>query len=308
MRSLNIGIFHDEEIGKLMGKKGTESDILFFNRKTDDCIFTFMQPVDDKLQAKAQIMSRIDAAILFASNITPAFGETILLLDSFGIKKGIVMIPPFSDIRPITELIKGTSLESFLVKDRDPTAVFEKLREMQPERDTKSPTSIVIDHSFNVKGVGQIVLGFVESGTLKKHDKLKLVPAGKEVIIRSIQMHDKDFDEAAAGSRVGLAIKGASVDEMRRGSVICSEGVYETSKDFELRFEPNRFYPDGLREGNFHVSVGMQTVTATVKRIDEKVVSFSTERPIVHRRDDDFLLLDLNAAKVHLMGKGKSAV
>jgi len=33
MKSLNIGIFHDKELGRELGKKGSETDILMFNRK-----------------------------------------------------------------------------------------------------------------------------------------------------------------------------------------------------------------------------------------------------------------------------------
>jgi len=47
MKHLTIGIFHDENLGRELGRKGTESDILMFNRKTDESIFTFMHPVEE---------------------------------------------------------------------------------------------------------------------------------------------------------------------------------------------------------------------------------------------------------------------
>ena len=62
MKNLAVGIFHDEELGRELGKKGTESDIAMFNRKTEEYIFTFLSPVVDKLAAKSQIMSSIDVA------------------------------------------------------------------------------------------------------------------------------------------------------------------------------------------------------------------------------------------------------
>jgi selenocysteine-specific translation elongation factor len=52
MKHVTIGIFHDEKLGKELGKKGTESDILMFNKKTDDCVYTFMSPLEDKLTTK----------------------------------------------------------------------------------------------------------------------------------------------------------------------------------------------------------------------------------------------------------------
>jgi len=54
MRHLTVGVFGDEALGKELGKKGTLSDIAMYNRKTDDCVFTFMSPVEEKLPPKAK--------------------------------------------------------------------------------------------------------------------------------------------------------------------------------------------------------------------------------------------------------------
>ncbi len=40
------------------------------------------------------------------------------------------------------------------------------------------------------------LLDFVKQGVFHKHDKMTLLPIDKEVVIRSIQMQDKDFEEA----------------------------------------------------------------------------------------------------------------
>ena len=214
MKHLTVGIFHDEPLGKELGKKGTESDILMFNRKTDDSVFTFMSPLEDKITAKTQIISTIDVAIITCEQITPEIGETILLLDSVGIKNGIIVVPEYSETTQLTNLIKDTSLQNFTIIQRNIPKIIELLENINPKRDISSPAIVIVDHSFSVKGVGEIILGVVKQGTIHKHDKMILLPTNKEVVIRSIQMQDKNFDETTAGSRVGLAIKGAAVDEM----------------------------------------------------------------------------------------------
>jgi len=95
MRHLAIGVFHDEMLGKELGKKGTMSDIAMYNRKSDACIFTFMSPVEDKLTAKSQIVSTIDAAIVVFSKMTRGLGETILMLDLLGVKEGVALTTPY---------------------------------------------------------------------------------------------------------------------------------------------------------------------------------------------------------------------
>lgn len=304
MKHITIGIFHDENLGKELGKKGTESDILMFNRKTDDCIFTFMSPVGDKLTTKTQIISTIDAAIICCENMTPEIGETILILDSVGISNGMIVVPEYTDSAQLRNLIKDTSLKNFVIIDKNILNIMENLEKINPERDTSSPTAIIVDHSFSVKGVGEIILGIVKQGTIHKHDKMILLPANKEVVIRSIQMQDKNFDEANSGCRVGLAIKGATAEEMRRGSVFTTQDGAKTDTKFILNFTKNRFYPE-INKGVFHATIGMQSIPINIIDVKQNTVTIETEKPVCYTKDDDFILIDLNASKLHHIGNGK---
>lgn len=307
MKSLNVGIFNDAEICKMLGKKGTESDIVFSNRKEADCVYTFMQPADDKVIPKSTLAVSIDAAIVSFEQPNPGLGETILMLDAAGVKSGVVIVHPGTDVRQVVEMTRGTTLESFVVREKIETHIMETLSCITPERNNTSPVAVVIDHSFSVKGVGEVVLGFVRQGTVKKFQKLLLLPAGKEVIVRSIQMHDKDFEEAGAGCRVGLCMKGATVDEMRRGAVLADAGACKASQKAVLSFAKNKFYREGVRDGSFHVTVGMQTVPVKVSGVSDGTLTIESQKPLVYSAGDTFLLMDLNAPKVHLIGHGKAA-
>ncbi len=132
------------------------------------------------------------------------------------------------------------------------------------------------------------------------------MPTNKEVIVRSIQMQDKNFDEAETGSRVGLAIKGAAAEEMKRGFFICAPEDCEVSAKLTLSFEKNKFYPSELKEGLFHVTAGMQTVPAKIADMKENTITLELEKQIVYTNDDTFLLLDLNAKKLHVIGRGEA--
>ena len=306
MKHVTIGIFHEEKLGSELGKKGTESDILMFNRKTDDCVFTFMSPVEDKLTTKAMIISTIDAAIIYCEQITPEVGETILLLDSVRIKEGIIIIPEYTDTTQLENLIKETSLQNFTITDKNIPKIMQILEKINPERDPSAPASVIVDHSFSVKGVGEVILGLVKQGTVHKHDKMILLPINKEVVIRSIQMQDKDFDESTAGCRVGLAIKGATAEEMKRGSVFTTPDGAKTEKKFTLKFTKNRFYPE-VKKGVFHATIGMQNIPVNITDVAEDKIIIETEKPVCFTKDDDFILLDLNANKLHHIGNGKIA-
>ncbi len=62
----------------------------------------------------------------------------------------------------------------------------EILSGMETERADLKGTVVRIDRAFPVKGVGEIVLGFVTKGELHRHDKLTLLPSNKDVTIRSV--------------------------------------------------------------------------------------------------------------------------
>ena len=303
MQQVTIGIFHDDKLASNLGKKATESDMILFHRKTDNEIFTFVYPIDDRIIPKSQIANMIDFAIISAEQITPSLGETILMLDSIGLNKGIIIIPQYSDTTQLKKMIQDTSLESFQFMEKDIHQIMDYLQNQTISKNDNDPVAVTIDHSFHVKGVGEVILGFVNQGIVKKHDKLTLFPRNKQVIIRSIQMQDKDFDSAPAGSRVGLALKGVEVNDLSRGYLLSNPDTVKTTSICSLSITKNPFYTQ-LTEGKFHVTVGLQTVPVTITKIDETEITIKTEKPISYLPHQHFLLLDLNAAKLHHMGTG----
>jgi len=304
MHQLTVGVFHDDALARELGKKGTESDILMFNRKMDDYIFTFMSPVADKLSAKSQIISTIDVAIVSFSQMTRELGETILMLDLMGIKEGISITTPYATSDQISAITKATAMKSFKLEPNNPGRLLEILKSINPKRDVVSPPVIVVDHSFSVKGVGEVVLGFVKQGTVRKYDKLKLLPANIEVIVRSIQIQDEDWETAEAGTRVGLAIKGVTIDELGRGSVLTTSNDVRADSKLKVSFQQSAFYGEGVREGSFHATIGMQTTPITISDVSDNSLGINSTNPLVHAPEETLLLLDLNAKKTRIIGKG----
>ena len=60
-----------------------------------------------------------------------------------------------------------------------------------------------------MKGVGLVVLGFVLTGTVSVHDKLRLIPSEsvKMAEVKGIQVSDEDQESSGSGIRVGLSLK-----------------------------------------------------------------------------------------------------
>jgi len=301
MDQLTIGIFHDDGLAKDLGKKATVSDMVFHHRKFDDVIFSFIHAVDDKLSVKTQILGMIDVAFVSAESITPALGETLLLIKAMGITKGVILVPQFSDTSQIEKMVKDSGLNQFEIIEKNPHKIMEYLHNISVKRNNDAPALVTIDHAFPVKGIGEVVLGYVRKGTIHTHDKLLLLPTNKEIIIRSIQMQDNDVKEAPAGSRVGLAIKGSEINELIRGRFLCLPESGSIAQTTTLKFQKNPYYSNPLI-GKFHMTVGLQTIPVEITEITENSISFSAEKSFCYTSDDVVLFLNLNAEKLHFIG------
>ena len=128
----------------------------------------------------------------------------------------------------IEPLTKGTRLENFEYIEDNPLILRERLLSDASERkpavtSVDSSGTVSVDHFFNVKGVGTVVLGVVKDGVIRKHEAVRVLPGDKTAQIRSIQKHDDEFEQAAEGDRVGIALKNIDVEYLDRGYVLTTD-------------------------------------------------------------------------------------
>src|SRR5436190_23786446 len=129
---------------------------------------------------------------------------------------------------------------------------------------------IPIDHAFNIKGVGTVlVLGVIKQGAVKAFDRLKILPSGKDILVKSVQMHDDPVTECKSPARVGLAIKGIDADDISRGDVLCSLGSLDlkvATDPISAGFIKSPYYKGNLTENQTYViSVGIQIKPVKIK-------------------------------------------
>jgi elongation factor 1-alpha len=94
-----------------------------------------------------------------------------------------------------------------------------------PVRFPDAPLRLPISNIYNIKGVGQIICGTVEQGTLRPGDVIGIAPSGlKGKKMFSIEQHKKVLESAGPGNSVGMSIKGISKDEkVNPGDIIYLE-------------------------------------------------------------------------------------
>src|SRR5207244_2729756 len=98
-------------------------------------------------------------------------------------------------------------------------------------------TRLYVDRVFTLHGIGTVATGTLWSGRIAAGDTLRAEPAGRDVRVRSVQVHDRDVDVAEAGQRVALALPGVARDELRRGDVLLDPGAYHSSYRLDVELE-----------------------------------------------------------------------
>ena len=303
VKSINFVVLGKQDIASEFGKKGTESDLTLYDRKESDIIKTWVIPngFPEKIQPLFQAINLAEYVIFHVDKLDKFTGEQIIALDSLKKEKGILSHTFDVDESKLNMMIKGTVVENYTRVEQD--KIKEEMNTLEPITND-NPAELLIDHCFDVKGVGTVILGKVSNGTIKQYDNLKLYPHNIDVLIKSIQMHDDPVPESVCPARVGLAVKGAKPDEVGRGDVISVEDAVEIKTELELDFEKSPFYKSEITENQgCLVNIGLQTKAAKFSSITPLKLVF--EKPIVCKKNDIAVILKPESTTIRILGSGK---
>ncbi len=338
----NVAIIGSEKSGRTslaakIGKKGTESDITLYNFVKGDHIYSFVDAngYPDSLKSLINAINLSDIALVCvpSTGLNAQVGECIVALDLLGNKRGLFVITMSDRSNPnalselsekIKAITKGTNLEkweSIVIS----TTTFEGMEmlkeklfamgdEVRAANSAKNdlPPRVIVDHFFNVTGIGCVVLGIVAQGTIKMHDNLTVFPIARPTEIRSIQSNDVDMKSAPAGTRVGLALKGVQSKEFDRGYLISQKEEIASKLNLKCRLTK---FTLGLGVGDaVHLFAGLQSIPATIGTISiagkdatqaqpgsECDVTLTAQNNIAYSKTDRMLIAQLNNPKQRLV-------
>lgn len=302
VKSINFVVLGKQDIAAEFGKKGTETDISLYDRKESDIIKTWVIPsgFPEKIQPLLQAINLAEFVIFFVDKLDKFTGEQIIALDSLKKDKGILSHSFEVDESKLDSMIKDTVLENYTKVEQD--KIKEEIDKIEPSI-KEGPSEMVVDHCFDVKGVGTVILGKVTCGKIKQYDNLKLYPTESDVLIKSIQMHDDPVQESVCPARVGLAVKGVKPDEVGRGDVISEQGAVVVGSEIELDFTKSPFYKSDIAEGQMClVSVGLQIKAAKFASITPLKLNF--EKPIAYHKGDIAVILKPESTTIRILGSG----
>ena len=186
----------------------------------------------------------IDAALLVVAaddGPRPQTVEHLALLDALGVPLGLAVVTKIDAVPrqrveevvgQVRELLGATSLAGSPVLAAsavtgegidDIRIALVDLRERAGPGPIIRPATLAIDRVFSVKGRGAVVTGTLRGGPLTTADRLRLMPGGREVRIREMQVHGSRVDRVDGGGRTALNLRGVDVADLRRGMVLTAD-------------------------------------------------------------------------------------
>ncbi len=109
-----------------------------------------------------------------------------------------------------------------------------KMASEAPAKDSTALMRLPIDRVFTMKGFGTVVTGTLISGAIEKEDQLEVFPQGKQIRVRGIQVHGESANQARAGERTALNIAGLPKEDIERGMVLATSGVFAPTSRLDV--------------------------------------------------------------------------
>jgi len=92
---------------------------------------------------------------------------------------------------------------------------------VEPQKPINKPLRLPIQDVYVITGVGTVPVGRVETGIMKKGDKILFVPSKVTGEVKSIEMHHEEIPQAKPGDNVGFNVRGIDKKAVNRGDVAC---------------------------------------------------------------------------------------
>jgi selenocysteine-specific translation elongation factor len=317
MGNITVAVLGKQGYSSNLAKKGTTTDITLYNLKKGEDTVTLIEPTryPDRLAPLFYACSLAKKAIVVVDELNANLGEALVMLQCCKIESGYFVLRNYIPKDKIEPLVKDTIMEKYEFVADEPHILKEQLlsaakKITYPEHtDDEIVGTVPVDHSFNVKGVGAVILGVVANGTIQKHVALNVLPGTKTTQPRSIQKHDDEFDSAYEGDRVGLALKNVKVEDVERGTVLTNDPTIKTSKHIESKATLVKYWSAPLKEGMvLHVGHWMQVLNSKIEAVNNEnywrtpEITLTLEKEIVYRPGDTAVLIYLEGGKLRVAG------
>ena len=323
MPVLNVAFVGSEELARTLAKKGDVRDIESYVHKEvldeQTRILSLLRPLrhPERLRPLLSVLNVAKAGIVEIAKVDAALGEVLVAFGAANIKMGYAIISPeeggWVDPEQVRVILDQAGLSSWILHEEMPDehTLRDSLLSTLNTEDENEPLVIPIDQHFNVKGVGLVAIGYVQAGTVSKHDEIHVLPAQENGIARSLQVMDDDVEQSIAGDRVGVALRNLREEALHRGCILtrADENALtpHNRSNFTLLRAP--FQKRELNKGDIvHAAVDLQFQVGRIIQIegDDFAVEWEQSLWIQNRGAAPVIIAQLDAGNMRIMGVAQS--
>ena len=315
MPVLNIAMVGSDELARELAKPTDQRDVhTYVHKESVDGqarILSLIRPAKypERLRPLLNALSAARAGLIEVTAIDATLGEALVAFSSAGIEHGVAVIAPpqgeWIDEDMVRTLFKQAGLTRWTFEQSDGIElrnafflIMDNVAELLASIE-KQPLVVTIDQHFNVKGIGLVAIGYVQSGVVSVHDEVTMLPNGGTGSVKSLQVMDDDVQRAGAGDRVGIALRNAK-EESLSGTCLIVHPEIEDKKTNTFRplaleahiissmtLTVSPFQKKQLEVGDVvHAAIDLQFNVGRVESVQEGDFSVRWETPLLQRIDD----------------------
>ena len=316
-------------------ERGVTIDIAHRRFNTDKYYFTVVDCPGHRDFVKNMITgaSQADAAVLVVSTIDGVQAQTrehVFLSRTLGVNQLIIGMnkidattPPYDEKKYLEvkeEISKLLKMVGYKVEDipfipmsglmgdnlakpsenmkwwKGPT-LLQALNNLKvPEKPTKLPLRVPVQDVYTISGVGTVPVGRVETGIMRKDDKIIFEPADVAGEVKSIEMHHEEVNEAQPGDNIGWNVRGVGKKDIRRGDV-CGhpDKPPMVAKEFKAQIVVLQ-HPSAISAGytpvfHCHTAQIACTITAILAKLDPRTGGVKEQNPAFIKAGDAAIIM-----------------
>ena len=239
-------------------------------------------------------MNKIDAT-------TPPYDEKVYLKAKDEISKLLKMVGYKTDEIPFIPMsgLMGDNLAkpSENMKWWKGPTLLQALNNLKvPQKPTTLPLRVPVQDVYTIAGVGTVPVGRVETGIMKKNDKIVFQPANVVGEVKSIEMHHEEAPQAEPGDNIGWNVRGVSKKDIRRGDV-CGhpDKPPMVAKEFKAQIVVLQ-HPSAISAGytpvfHCHTAQIACTITQILAKLDPRTGAVKEQNPAFIKAGDAAIIM-----------------
>jgi selenocysteine-specific elongation factor len=150
-----------------------------------------------------------------------------------------------------------------------------------------------------MKGFGTVITGTLLSGTISTDQEVEVLPKGIKTKVRGIQSHNQAVQRSIAGQRTAVNLQAIEKDQLSRGDIIVSAGLFKPAKTIDAKLDLLEQAPRGLKTGSrirfyntTQEAIGRITLLGTKMLApgEEAFVQLRFEQPVIVQHGDRYIL------------------